>query len=82
MAEAGQDLHAQFPGEGIILHALSLEDRDFRAIADRHHMVAAELERIGKGPAPKDDDRIEALKKECRELLDEVAVMIASRKAE
>lgn len=82
MSEAGQDLHAQFPGEEIILHALSLEDRDFRAIANRHHALAAELERIEKDPAAKSGERIEALKKERRELLAEVAVMIASRKAE
>lgn len=82
MSEAGHDLHALFPNESAILHALKLEDARFRDLADRYHRIELEIQRSETGVAPASDDRIEALKKERLDLLDAVAALIAARKVE
>jgi uncharacterized protein YdcH (DUF465 family) len=81
MDETG-DLRALFPGEGLILNALCLEDSQFRALSDRHIELATEIRRIESGLAPASEKRLGALKKEYQLLLEEVADTIASRKAE
>jgi len=82
MSETGHDLHALFPGEGPLLHALKLEDSHFREVAARHHALATEVQRVESGLAPTSDERIDELKNQRLQLLDEVVEMIASRKAE
>ncbi|WP_447932523.1 hypothetical protein [Sphingopyxis fribergensis] len=81
MDETG-DLRALFPGEGFILSALCLEDSQFRALAERQIALAAEIRQIESGVAPASEKRLGALKKQYQLLLEEVAEMIASRKAE
>ena len=80
MSEVGHDLHALFPGEASHLHALKVESGPFRALAERHHLLSREIARIESGMGAASDERIEELKKQRLDLLDQVAVMIAERK--
>lgn len=82
MSEAGHDLHSLFPDEGAILHRLKVEDAHFRDLADRHHDLELEIRRLEAGLGAASDERAEELKKQRLRLLDEVAEMIAARKAE
>lgn len=80
MSEVGHDLHAMFPGEATHLHALKLESGPFRALAERHNLLSREIARIESGLDAASDERLEELKRERVNLLDEVAAMIAERK--
>lgn len=80
MSEVGHDLHAMFPGDATHLHALKLESGPFRALAERHHLLSREIARIENGFDAASDERIEELKRQRVNLLDEVAAMIAERK--
>ncbi|UNK78676.1 DUF465 domain-containing protein [Sphingopyxis granuli] len=82
MSEARHDLHALFPDEGPILHALKVEDARFRDLADRHHAIEVEIQRLDAGLGAASDERLEELKKQRLRLLDEVMAMIAARKVE
>lgn len=79
MSELGHDLHALFPAQQEILHALKLESAHYRLLADRHHELAQQISRIEGGLDAASDDRLEDLKKRRLNLLDEVAAMIAER---
>lgn len=81
MSEVGHDLHTLFPAEEDILHALKLEDEHYRQLAERHHNLLREIDRIESGIEAASDERLEELKKLRLELLDQVADMIAKRKA-
>jgi len=81
MSELGHDLHALFPAQHDILHALKLESAHYRLLADRHHELAQQIARIEGGLEPAADERLEALKKQRLNLLDEVAAMIVQRQA-
>lgn len=79
MSENGHDLHALFPAQRDILHALKLDSAHYRDLADRHHLLAHEIARIEGGLEPASDDRLEALKKQRLDLLDQIAAMIGER---
>lgn len=79
MSEYSHDLHALFPAQQEILHALKLNSAHYRALADRHHALAQEIARIEGGLEPASDDRLEDLKKQRLHLLDEIAAMIAEK---
>ncbi|MCB4860377.1 DUF465 domain-containing protein [Sphingobium sp. PNB] len=79
MSELGHDLHALFPAQREILHALKLESAHYRDLADRHHELAQQIYRMEAGLDAASDDRLEGLKKQRLSLLDEVAAMIAER---
>lgn len=81
MSETGHDLHALFPDHGPALHALKVEDAHFRTLAERHHDITIEIQRIEDGLVAASDARIEALKKQRLQLLDEVAGLVAAHEA-
>lgn len=81
MSEMGHDLHALFPDHGPALHALKLEDAHFRTLAERHHDVTLEIQRIEDGLGAASDVRIEALKKQRLQILDEVSGLITAFEA-
>lgn len=80
MSEVGHDFHALFPGEALHLHALKVESGPFRGLAERHHLLSREIARIESGVDAASDERLEELKKQRLNLLDQVAAMIADRK--
>jgi uncharacterized protein YdcH (DUF465 family) len=79
MSELGHDLHALFPAQREILHALKLNSAHYRLLADRHHELVQQISRIEGGLDAASDDRLEELKKQRLNLLDEVAAMVADR---
>jgi uncharacterized protein YdcH (DUF465 family) len=79
MSENGHDLHALFPAQTEILHALKIESEHYRTLADRHHDLVLEIDRIEAGLEPASDERLEALKKQRLGILDEIAEMIGER---
>ena len=81
MSEAGHDLHSLFPDHGPALHALKLKDAHFRTLAEQHHEVTLEIQRIEDGRVAASDVRIEALKKQRLQLLDEVSGLVAAHEA-
>ena len=46
MSEAGHDLHTLFPEHGPTLHALKLDDAHFRKLAEDHHDLSSQIQRI------------------------------------
>ena len=81
MSELGHDLQAEFPADRAILHDLKLESEHFRVLADQHHGLTQQIYRIEGGLEAASDDRLETLKKQRLRLLDEIAALIAVRKA-
>ncbi|RVT39561.1 YdcH family protein [Sphingobium algorifonticola] len=82
MSELGHDLHAAFPQDADTLHVLKMQDARYRDVADRYHDTTREIARIEAGLEASLDERLETLKKERLAMLDEVAQMIAARKAQ
>ncbi|MES2496411.1 MAG: DUF465 domain-containing protein [Pseudomonadota bacterium] len=81
MSEQGHDLHAEFPADAAILHDLKMQDQHFGQLAKRHHDVTQTIYRIEGGLEVASDNRLEDLKKQRLGLLDEIASLIAARKA-
>ncbi len=81
MSHVLHDLHAEFPNDNDILHALKLSDGHFRTVSDRYHDINKEIHRIEAEVEPASDERNEELKKQRLKLLDEVATMISKAKA-
>ncbi len=81
MSEQGHDLLTEFAADRAILHALKMDDEHFRKLSDEHHHLTQEIYRIEAGLAVASDNRIETLKKKRLVLLDEIAGLIAIRKA-
>lgn len=79
MSELGHDLHALFPAQRDILHALKMESEHYRQLAARHHDLALQIGRIEAELDAASDARLEALKKQRLALLDQIADMIAQR---
>ncbi len=79
--EAQHDLHSEFPQDGETLHALKLDDAHFRTLAERYNDVIGVIHRIEAGIDASSDTRLEDLKKQRLNILDEVAALIASRRA-
>lgn len=81
MSETGHDLHHAFPADAAILHDLKVGNAHFQQIAARHHELAREIGRIEGGLENASDARLEELKKQRLAVLDEVAGLIAERRA-
>lgn len=79
MSELGHDLHALFPAQRDILHALKIESEHYRQLAARHHDLALEIGRIEAELDAAGDVRLEGLKKQRLALLDDIADMIGER---
>jgi uncharacterized protein YdcH (DUF465 family) len=81
MSEEGHDLHALFPEDGAVIHRLKLENAHFRKLAEEHHALTREIERIDAEIEPASDDRAEELKKARLAALDAIAALIEEAKA-
>jgi len=81
MSESGHDLHDAFPEQQELLHRLKVENAHFRTLAERFHDVTRTIMRIEEGLDAASDDRLEALKKQRLQTLDEVARLIDAQKA-
>lgn len=81
MSEQGHDLHSAFPADSAILQALKVQNAHFRGLAEQYHDVTQEIFRAEGGLEAASDVRLEELKKRRLSMLDEVATLIAARKA-
>lgn len=75
-AHTPNELADVFPEDAATLHRLKQNHAHFARLADRHHHVNREVHRIETGVEPAGDERLEALKKERLQLLDEIAAML------
>lgn len=80
MSQESHDLHAEFPNDNDVLHALKISDGHFRTVADRYHEINKEIHRIEAQVEAASDERSEDLKKQRLRLLDEVSTMISKAK--
>lgn len=80
MSEVGHDLHAVFPQDADILHALKVDDARFRELSSTYHDTTRTISRIEGGLEASSDERLEDLKKHRLALLDTVAELITARK--
>lgn len=81
MSHTPHDLHAEFPDDGAVLHALKMNDARFRARADHYHDLNREIHRIEIGAEAASDLRAEELRKSRLALFDELSGMIAAARA-
>ena len=81
MSEAGHDLHTLFPEHGPTLHALKLDNAHFRKLAEDHHDLSSQIQRVEACLAAVSDDELETLKKKRLHILDEIAALIAHEEA-
>jgi len=81
MSDVGHDLHTLFPAEGDILHWLKAESAHFRTLAAKHHDLGKEIHRIEAGIEAAAHERLEALKRDRLALLDQIAALIATKRA-
>lgn len=76
MSHVSHELHDEFPDHLATLHRLKLSSPHFRTLAERHHALNHEINRIEAGLDPASDERTETLKKSRLALLDQVANML------
>jgi uncharacterized protein YdcH (DUF465 family) len=81
MSDLGHDLHSAFPEDGEILMEFKQESPHFQSLWQRYHDLARPIGRIEGGLDAASDDRLEEMKKQRLAILDEIAGMIAERKA-
>ena len=77
MSHTPNELAAEFPEDGELLHQLKLTDAHFARLADEHHELNREVHRIESEVEASSDERLEALKKQRLGLLDELAAIVA-----
>ncbi|MCR9180598.1 YdcH family protein [Erythrobacter sanguineus] len=75
-AHTPHELHDAFPDHAEALHRLKLGNAHFVRLAGRHHEVNREIHRIESEVEAASDERLEALKRERLNLLDEIAAML------
>lgn len=75
-AHTPHELHDEFPHDAEALHRLKLTNAHFAKLAERHHDVNREIHRIAAEVEAASDERLEALKRERLNLLDEIAAML------
>ncbi len=80
MTHTPHELHAEFPDDGAILHALKMNSAHFRTLAESHHDINRQIHRIESGVEAAADDFAEELKKKRLALLDEISGLIADAK--
>ena len=81
-AHTPNELADIFAGDAAALHQLKLTNAHFARLAERHHVVNREIHRIEAEVEAASDERLEALKKERLNLLDEIAAMLEQTPAE
>lgn len=81
MSELGHDLASEFPDARELLHRLKIEDDEFKALSQDHHVLTQSIYRIEAGLDAASDDRLEDLKKRRLKLLDLIAEKIAEKRA-
>lgn len=77
-AHTPHELHDEFPDAAEAIHHLKLTDTHFAKLADQHHATNREIHRIESEVDAASDDRLETLKKERLQLLDDIAAMITA----
>ncbi len=77
MLDNRHDLHSQFPQDGDILARLKTENPAFHALAERYDALDKEIHHIEIEAEAASDERLEELKKQRLETLDEVAALVA-----
>jgi uncharacterized protein YdcH (DUF465 family) len=75
-AHTPHELADTFPEAAAALHRLKLANAHFAQLAERHHVVNRTIHRIETEVEAAGDERLEALKKERLNLLDEIAAML------
>lgn len=75
-AHTPHELADTFPEDAATLHRLKLENAHFARLAEKHHVVNRTIHRIETEVEAASDERLEALKKERLNLLDEIAAML------
>lgn len=75
-AHTPHELHDEFPHDAEALHRLKMTNAHFAKLAERHHEVNREIHRIAAEIEAASDERLEALKRERLNLLDEIAVLL------
>jgi hypothetical protein len=75
------ELDEMFPADKATLSELKLNDAHFARLAERYHAVNRAVHRMETNVEPAADETIEAERKLRLHLLDEIAAMIARRKA-
>lgn len=78
MLETRHDLQSHFPQDAEILSKLKADDPDFRHLAERYTVLDKEIHRIEAEEAAIADDRLEEMKKQRLDILDDVAARIAA----
>jgi uncharacterized protein YdcH (DUF465 family) len=81
-AHTPHELADTFPADAAALHRLKTTDAHFNRLAERHHQVNRQIHRIETEAEAASDDRLEALKKERLQLLDEIAAKLENVPAE
>lgn len=77
MSEAGHDLHTLLPDRASALHALKLGSANFSQLAEEHHDLQSQIQRVEACLAATPDDELEELKKRRLFILDGIAALIA-----
>lgn len=75
-AHTPNELADIFPEDAATLHRLKMTDPHFVRLAERHHEVNRTIHRIEIEAEPASDERLETLKRERLNLLDEIAAML------
>jgi len=76
MSHTPNELADVFPDQADALHQLKQTDAHFAKLADQHHALNREIHRIETEIDAASDDRLETLKKERLQLLDEIAARL------
>ncbi len=76
MSHTPNELADVFPDHADALHQLKLTDAHFARLADQHHELNREIHRIEAEIDAASDDRLETLKKDRLQLLDDIAAML------
>jgi hypothetical protein len=76
MSHTPNELADVFPDQADALHQLKLTDAHFAKLAEQHHTLNREIHRIEAEIDAASDDRLETLKKDRLQLLDEIAAML------
>lgn len=81
MGHVPHDLQVEFSADRECLNKLKLSNGRFQALSDRYDVINKEIDRLQSGLEPAVHERLESLKKQRLQLLDQVANLIATAKA-
>jgi uncharacterized protein YdcH (DUF465 family) len=77
MSGIPHELDDEFPADAETIRRLTSENAQFAALAERYHLVNAEIHHIETGEDPASDVRWEELKKERLRLKDSIFTQLA-----